>query len=222
MMSQESETNQWFCCSDKTIVMEKIIQILLPIYINMYFLFAFIIQSVQVYQRTGRNPMVLPKDDSAYGLIGLYFKVTLIGLFVYVFLYAWVPSLRDYFLPIHLPLAEVWQWLGILCLIFSLVWTSIAQGHMKDSWRIGIDRDMKTALITAGLFSFTRNPIFLGMLLVLAGLFFLTPNAATLIFWIVGYILIQVQIRLEEEYLQRQHGEAYAIFCRKVPRRLMF
>ena len=188
----------------------------------MYFLFAFIIQSVQVYQRTGRNPMVLPKDDSAYGLIGLYFKVTLIGLFVYVFLFAWVPSLRDYFLPIHLPMAEVWQWLGLLCLIFSLVWTSIAQGHMKDSWRIGIDRDMKTALITAGLFSFTRNPIFLGMLLVLAGLFFLTPNAATLIFWIVGYILIQVQIRLEEEYLQRQHGEAYAIFCSKVPRRLMF
>jgi protein-S-isoprenylcysteine O-methyltransferase Ste14 len=92
---------------------------------------------------------------------------------------------------------------------------------MKDSWRIGIDRDMKTALITAGLFSFTRNPIFLGMLLVLAGLFLLTPNAATLIFWIVGYILIQLQIRLEEEYLSRQHGEQYDEFCKKVPRRLL-
>jgi protein-S-isoprenylcysteine O-methyltransferase Ste14 len=56
---------------------------------------------------------------------------------------------------------------------------------------------------------------------VLAGLFFLTPNAATLIFWIVGYILIQLQIRLEEEYLSRQHGEQYDEFCKKVPRRLL-
>jgi protein-S-isoprenylcysteine O-methyltransferase Ste14 len=166
--------------------------------------------------------MVLPKDDSAYGLIGFYFKGTLIGLLLYVFMFAWLPSLKAYFLPILLPLPEVWQWLGLLLLLVALIWTIVAQGNMKDSWRIGIDSEMKTALITGGLFSFCRNPIFLGMLLALAGLFMVTPNALTLIFWIVGYILIQVQIRLEEEYLQRQHGEAYAIFCRKVPRRLMF
>jgi protein-S-isoprenylcysteine O-methyltransferase Ste14 len=201
--------------------MEKIIQFLLPLYFTIYFLFAFIIRSIQVYQRTGKNPMVLPKDDSAYGLIGFYFKGTLIGLLLYVFMFAWLPSLKAYFLPILLPLPEVWQWLGLLLLLVALIWTIVAQGNMKDSWRIGIDRDMKTALITAGLFSFTRNPIFLGMLLVLAGLFFLTPNAATLIFWIVGYILIQLQIRLEEEYLSRQHGEQYDEFCKKVPRRLL-
>jgi protein-S-isoprenylcysteine O-methyltransferase Ste14 len=201
--------------------MEKIIQFLLPLYFTIYFLFAFIIRSIQVYQRTGKNPMVLPKDDSAYGLIGFYFKGTLIGLLLYVFMFAWLPSLKAYFLPILLPLPEVWQWLGLLLLLVALIWTIVAQGNMKDSWRIGIDSEMKTALITGGLFSFTRNPIFLGMLLVLAGLFFLTPNAATLIFWIVGYILIQLQIRLEEEYLSRQHGEQYDEFCKKVPRRLL-
>jgi len=201
--------------------MEKIIQFLLPLYFTIYFLFAFIIRSIQVYQRTGKNPMVLPKDDSAYGLIGFYFKGTLIGLLLYVFMFAWLPSLKAYFLPILLPLPEVWQWLGLLLLLVALIWTIVAQGNMKDSWRIGIDSEMKTALITGGLFSFCRNPIFLGMLLVLAGLFFLTPNAATLIFWIVGYILIQLQIRLEEEYLSRQHGEQYDEFCKKVPRRLL-
>ena len=103
-----------------------------------------------------------------------------------------------------------WMILGV-----AMVWTIIAQRNMKDSWRVGIDSDMKTALITAGLFSFTRNPIFLGMLLVLVGLFFLTQNAATLIFWIVGYILIQVQIRLEEEYLQRQHGGSVCNFLQE-------
>jgi protein-S-isoprenylcysteine O-methyltransferase Ste14 len=201
--------------------MEKIIQFLLPLYFTIYFLFAFIIRSIQVYQRTGKNPMVLPKDDSAYGLIGFYFKGTLIGLLLYVFMFAWLPSQKAYFLPILLPLPEVWQWLGLLLLLFALIWTIVAQGNMKDSWRIGIDSEMKTALITGGLFSFCRNPIFLGMLLALAGLFMVTPNALTLIFWLVGNILIQLQIRLEEEYLSRQHGEQYDEFCKKVPRRLL-
>ena len=187
-----------------------------------YFLWAFIIRSWVVYRSTGINPMVLPRDESAYGLVGFYFKLTVAGLFIYVLLYSWVPASHFYFLPIELPFSAEIQWMGWMILCVALAWTVIAQSNMKNSWRIGIDHEQKTELITEGLFSYSRNPIFLGMLLVLAGLFLVTPNAVTLIFWIVGYILIQVQIRLEEEYLQRQHGEAYAIFCRKVPRRLMF
>jgi protein-S-isoprenylcysteine O-methyltransferase Ste14 len=47
------------------------------------------------------------------------------------------------------------------------------------------------------------------MLLSLFGLFLVTPDGATLIFLIVGYILIQIQVRLEEEFLEKQHGEKY-------------
>lgn len=202
--------------------MEKSISLLLTVYFVVYFLWAFIIRSWVVYRSTGINPMVLPRDESAYGLVGFYFKLTVAGLFIYVLLYSWVPASHFYFLPIELPFSAEIQWMGWMILCVALAWTVIAQSNMKNSWRIGIDHEQKTELITEGLFSYSRNPIFLGMLLVLAGLFLVTPNAVTLIFWIVGYILIQVQIRLEKEYLQRQHGEAYAIFCRKVPRRLMF
>ena len=202
--------------------MEKYLSLLLSVYFLVYFLWAFVIRSWMVYRSTGINPMVLPRDDSAYGLVGFYFKLTVAGIFVYVLLYAWVPGSHGYFLTIQLPYADDFQWMGLVILGVAMVWTIIAQGNMKDSWRVGIDSERKTELITEGLFRYSRNPIFLGMLLVLAGLFLVTPNAATLIFWVVGYILIQVQIRLEEEYLRRQHGEAYATFCRKVSRRLMF
>lgn len=201
--------------------MEKYLFLILPVYFVVYFLWAFVIRSWMVYRSTGINPMVLPRDDSAYGLVGFYFKLTVAGLFVYVLLYAWVPGSHGYFLTIQLPYADDFQWMGLVILGVAMVWTIIAQGNMKDSWRVGIDNERKTELITEGLFRYSRNPIFLGMLLVLAGLFLVTPNAVTLIFWVVGYILIQLQIRLEEEYLRRQHGEAYATFCRKVSRRLM-
>ncbi len=66
---------------------------------------------------------------------------------------------------------------------------------MKNSWRIGIDTETKTDLITSGLFKFSRNPIFLGIILSLVGLFLTTPNALTVLFLILGYVLIQIQIQ---------------------------
>ncbi|MPS73641.1 MAG: isoprenylcysteine carboxylmethyltransferase family protein [Chryseobacterium sp.] len=103
-------------------------------------------------------------------------------------------------------------------MLWSLIWTIVAQNQMKNSWRIGIDNDMKTELVTSGLFSISRNPVFLGMIMSLLGLFFVTPNAFSLLFLILGYVLIQIQIRLEEEFLYRQHGEKYLDYLIKVRR----
>ena len=89
---------------------------------------------------------------------------------------------------------------------------------MSKSWRIGIDATEKTELVTTGLFSYSRNPIFLGMLLSLLGLLLIVPDAFTLMFFVVGFILMDVQIRLEEEYLQRMHGSAYSNYKEKTRR----
>lgn len=103
-------------------------------------------------------------------------------------------------------------------LFISLLWTVIAQGHMKNSWRIGIDKDTKTELVTTGLFSISRNPIFFGMILSLIGLLLTTPNALTALFLTLGYVLIQIQIRLEEEFLTKEHGQVYLNYKQKVRR----
>ena len=103
-------------------------------------------------------------------------------------------------------------------MFIALIWTIIAQYQMQDSWRICIDAEKKTELITNGLFLYSRNPIFLGMILSLLGLFLVTPNSFTLLFLILGYVLIQIQIRLEEEFLVGQHGETYKIYKSQVRR----
>lgn len=76
------------------------------------------------------------------------------------------------------------KYIGIGLLTVALAWTIIAQGHMKNSWRIGIDTETKTELVTTGLFGLSRNPIFFGMILSLPGLFLTTPNALTGLFLI--------------------------------------
>jgi protein-S-isoprenylcysteine O-methyltransferase Ste14 len=200
--------------------MTDILRIALPIYFIIYFGIAFVLKSVVVAKRIGKNPLVLPKDDSAYGLIGFYFKLTLIAMFLYVVAYALFPNWHDNFLPIIQLDNLTIKYVGLGLLFISLVWTVIAQGNMKNSWRIGIDTDTKTELVTSGLFSISRNPIFFGMILSLVGLFLTTPNALTALFLILGYVLIQIQIRLEEEFLTKEHGQAYIDYKQRVRRLL--
>ena len=176
------------------------------------------LKSFFVAKKIGKNPLVLPKDDSAYGLIGLYFKLTMIGLICYTVLYSLVTNFNDYLLSIKSLEIQNLKYVGIGIMIIALIWTIVAQNHMKESWRIGIDTETKTELITIGLFGISRNPIFLGMILSLIGLFLLTPNTWTLLFMILGYVLIQIQIRLEEEFLTKQHGKKYLSYKEKVRR----
>ena len=198
--------------------MNEFLRIFLPIYFIVYFGIAFVAKSIIVAKRSGKNPLVLPKDDSAYGLIGFYFKLTLIFMFVYVLLFAFVPTLYDKFLPISQLDTLTIKYVGLGFLTFALIWTIIAQGHMKNSWRIGIDTQTKTELVTTGLFQISRNPIFFGMIVSLLGLFLTTPNALTGLFLILGYVLIQIQIRLEEEFKTDQHGQKYIDYKQKVRR----
>jgi protein-S-isoprenylcysteine O-methyltransferase Ste14 len=191
--------------------MQEFLRIFLPLYFTIYFAIAFVAKSIIVAKRIGKSPLVLPKDDSAYGLVGLYFKLIIILIFIYVLAFAFFPDIFGQFQPIL-------QLNNLIAKYIGLVWTIIAQQNMKNSWRIGIDTETKTELITTGLFQFSRNPIFLGMLISLLGLFFTTPNAITVLFLILGYVLIQIQIRLEEDFLTKQHGQTYIAYKQKVRR----
>lgn len=198
--------------------MTTILSIALPVYFLLYFGIAFVAKTLFVARKTGKNPLVLPTDDTAYGLIGLYFKYCLLSIFIYVSVNALWPASAPYFMPVYALDHISFTIVGIVLLVISFAFTIIAQVHMKDSWRIGIDKDNKTSLITTGLFAYSRNPVFLAMLTSLFGLFLVRPNAFTALVGIVSYILIQVQIRLEEEYLSEQHGSDYEAYKKTVRR----
>ena len=198
--------------------MNEFLRTFLPTYFIIYFGIAFVAKSIIVANRIGKNPLVLPNNDTAYGLIGFYFKLTMILMFVYVLLFAFIPTLYDNFLPIQQLDTLIITYVGLGLLSLALIWTILAQAHIKNSWRIGIDTETKTELITTGLFQISRNPIFFGMIISLVGLFLTTPNALTALFLILGYVLIQIQIRLEEDFLTEQHGQIYLTYKQKVRR----
>jgi protein-S-isoprenylcysteine O-methyltransferase Ste14 len=89
---------------------------------------------------------------------------------------------------------------------------------MGESWRIGIDTEHQTPLVQKGVFRISRNPIFLGLMVTLFGLFLTLPNALTLLAFFLGVVLIGVQVRLEEEYLVQMHAQAYQEYRKRVRR----
>lgn len=84
------------------------------------------------------------------------------------------------------------------------------QRAMGASWRIGVDPDERTALVTTGLFGRMRNPIFTAMLVFATGSALAVPGALSVLGLAVAAAGIVAQVLLvEEPHLRRQHGETY-------------
>lgn len=187
-------------------------------YFIFYFLMVFVVRSVLLWKKTGINPLTFGKSDDAHGYNGRIYKaisyIELVIVGIYAFKYDWY----EYLLPfwyMENPLLQKIGW-GLLILSLIVVW--IAQTQMANSWRIGIDENSKSELITHGFFSISRNPIFLGIMLANIGLFLVIPNAFTLLIISLSTTSINTQIRLEESFLSQKFGAAYASYSKKVRR----
>ena len=194
------------------------LKIYLPIYLIMYMLVAFVIPTYRTYKQTGINPITFGKNDNAHDYIGFIMKVLIVLLFVAVLTYSMSEKMYSYLVPISYLQTQTLTIIGLALIHIALVWITIAQFQMSNSWRIGIDEKNKTKLVTDGVFSISRNPIFLGMIISVLGLFFIVPNALTFFLTITTYIIIQIQIRLEEDFLQKQHDQDYVNYKLKTKR----
>ncbi|MCW1962216.1 methyltransferase family protein [Chryseobacterium viscerum] len=200
--------------------MADFIRFFIPSYFMIFFLVSFVGISYKVAGQIGKSPNVLPKDDSAYGLVGFYFKLILFALFMYTILLLFFPEYMYDAFKINILEYDFFHYIGFVLMIVALIWVILAQLQMKNSWRIGIDSTTKTELVTHGLFRISRNPIFLGMTISLVGFFLVFPTVIAFSFLLMGNVLMQIQIRLEEEYLIKEHGEIYLTYKKRVNRML--
>ena len=193
-------------------------QIYLFLFLIVYFFFVFFLRSYLLWRRTSVNPLTFNKTDDAHGYNGKVFTVISLLEFIVVFIYAFKSEWYQYLLPFWYLEHSYLQYIGWGLLLLSLVLVWIAQSQMANSWRIGIDEKNKTELVTNGLFSISRNPIFLGIMIANIGLFLIIPNAFTLLIVSLSMVSINTQIRLEEAFLKTTHGNAYEQYLNKVRR----
>ena len=108
--------------------------------------------------------------------------------------------------------------LGVLVVCAGLLVFALALWVFADSWRIGIDRNTAGALVTGGIFTWTRNPIYIALDLIFFGTFLVQGRAIFLVLAFALAGLLHYQIRREEKYLAGAYGDAYRSYCEHVGR----
>ena len=111
--------------------------------------------------------------------------------------------------------------LGIIAGLLGDFVFLVAVVTMRDSWRAGVpSEDEKTALVSDGIYQYSRNPAFLGFDLMYIGILLAYCNPVLLVFTLLAVITLHLQILQEEKYLSGVFGEDYAMYKRRTSRYL--
>lgn len=97
---------------------------------------------------------------------------------------------------------------GLLFGILAVVFFSLATITMKNSWRVGIPEE-KTVLVTNGIYTWSRNPAFVGFDLLYLSMCLLFFNIPLLVISIWAAIMLHLQVVQEEEHMKKMFGEDY-------------
>lgn len=74
-------------------------------------------------------------------------------------------------------------------------------------------------VVTGGFYRLSRNPMYLGVVLVVSGMAIVHASRAIAVYGAVLAIFFHaVVVFLEEPHLRRERGTAYDEYCRRVPR----
>jgi protein-S-isoprenylcysteine O-methyltransferase Ste14 len=185
-------------------------------YFVCFLLFCLVIPTFRIWKKERILAITFKNTESAHDYIGKLFKLVILSAGVPAIVYCFAEDYFHNLIPFAF-FAHSFE-LGLTLMFISIAWVMLAQMQMSSSWRIGIDYEKKTSLINIGLFNYSRNPIYLGMQGSLLGFLLVMPNIFSLVVFIIAHILMQIQTRLEEEYLEKSHGESYVDYKKKVRR----
>ena len=111
---------------------------------------------------------------------------------------------------------------GVFLITAGLIVFVLAFLNFGDSWRVGVDYQTPGALVTRGIFSITRNPIYVFINLWFIGTFLINGTIIFLVLAVLAIVAQHWQIVREERFLTQRYGEAYARYLQKTPRYLIW
>lgn len=186
-------------------------------------IFLFILVGKILYLRLKRNVNPIAIGGGKKGFRLAFELMSFAGLILWIaelLLYAFHARFRIFPSPldaqlINSPTVKIG---GLVLSSFGLIVFALAYVSFGDSWRVGIDVKNPGALVTTGVFSVTRNPIYLCLDLWFIGTFLINGTLIFLIFAGLAVAAMHWQIRQEETFLSNLYGQPYRDYCRQTGR----
>lgn len=127
--------------------------------------------------------------------------------------------LLHFFVPVTSWLPRPWRAAGLLLISIGLSLNVVADRQFKSHNTTVKPFQPSSALVTDGIFHFTRNPMYLGMVVVLVGIGIILATVSPIIVILIFAWWINTRfIVLEEQSLTEQFGQAYIEYRSKVRR----
>lgn len=178
-----------------------------------------------LYLRLSRNINAIAIGGGKRGLVLVVELISFAGLVVWmieIFLYALHCDFRIFPSPLDTLLFDpnVAKMVGVALISVGLIIFVLAFVSFGDSWRVGFDINTPGALVTTGLFAFTRNPIYVFLDLWFIGIFLINGTLIFLIFAVLAFAAIHWQILKEERFCTNLYGQPYKDYCESTGRYL--
>lgn len=125
----------------------------------------------------------------------------------------------QYLWPLRLVAQPAGRWIGGMLILAWLLIAALAIGVFRRAGTTPNPTGEVTAFVIAGPFRWSRNPMYLGLVLAQTGVAFLLGNAWVLILLPLSFLVLdRVVIAGEERYLEGKYGAAYTAYRQQVRR----
>lgn len=186
-------------------------------------LFLFVLVSRALYLRftANINPIVIGRGKKGFRfLFELYAFAGLAVWITELLLYSLHSSFRIFPAPLHTLLigSTTAKLAGVILVTLGLVVFILAFLSFGDSWRVGFDVKTPGKLVTTGIFAFTRNPIYVFLILWFIGIFLINGTLIFLIFALLAIAHLHYQISQEEKFCAGLYGQPYQDYCARTGR----
>ena len=152
--------------------------------------------------------------------MGPVIKGNPLKIFVYLLVISYVVG--EFIIPKY-PIIYLFNMIGLIGLIVSLIFFYLGFNLFKSYKEDPKPSSDTNLLIKTGIFSYTRNPIYLAFVLFDFSMFLVFENVMYLLsslglfIWINNYV-----IKVEEDYLKNKFGDEFVHYCGAVKRWLIF
>lgn len=109
--------------------------------------------------------------------------------------------------------SDVLSTFGAVLVICSILLVIYTLKSFKTSLRFGLDSENRGELVTTGIFTYSRNPFFVSILLHFTGIAFVFPSVFFAGITVFSYVSIHFFILKEEKFMHDNYGEEYDEYC---------
>ena len=116
----------------------------------------------------------------------------------------------QYYFPVYQYIHEPVAYAGVVAVFLGVAMAAIPAGVFKKAGTGIKPFDEATILVTGGFYGYTRNPMYLGMFLMLAGMAFLMGSVGAALPVLVFILIIRNNFVMgEERFLEARFGQQY-------------